>query len=84
VWRAVLTELAHVMTSENVNAWLASTRVLVQEGELLRVAVPAAFTKMWLEQKLVGKVTSALRTVNDDAPCAARVEGIEYVIEVAA
>ncbi len=84
VWRAVLTELAQVMTSENYNAWLASTRALDQDGAVLRVAVPAAFTKMWLEQKLVGKVTSALRTVNDDAPCAARVERIEYVIEGAA
>ncbi len=84
VWRAVLDELAQVMTSENYNAWLASTRALDQAGAVLRVAVPAAFTKMWLEQKLVGKVTSALRKVNDDAPCAERVERIEYVIEVAA
>ena len=48
------------------------------------MAVPAAFNKTWLEQKLAGKVTSALRTVNDDAPCAERVERVEYVIEVVA
>jgi len=84
VWRAVLDELAQVMTSENFNAWLATTRALDQDGELLRVAVPAAFNKTWLEQKLAGKVTSALRTVNDDAPCAERVERVEYVIEVVA
>jgi len=84
VWRAVLDELAHVMTSENFNAWLATTRALDQDGELLRVAVPAAFNKTWLEQKLAGKVAGALRKVNDDAPCAERVERVEYVIDVAA
>ncbi len=84
VWHAVLDELAHVMTSENFNAWLASTRALDQDGELLRVAVPAAFNKTWLEQKLAGKVAGALRKVNDDAPCAERVERVEYVIDVAA
>ncbi len=84
VWRAVLDDLAQVMTSENFNAWLASTHALDQEGEVLRVAVPAAFNKTWLEQKLAGKVTSALRTVNDDAPCTERVERVEYVIEVVA
>jgi len=84
VWRAVLAELAQVMTSENFNAWLASTRALDQDGELLRVAVPAAFNKTWLEQKLAGKVAGALRKVNDDAPCAERVERVEYVIDVAA
>jgi len=84
VWRAVLNELAQVMTVENYNAWLATTRAVGQEGDLLRVAVPAPFNKAWLEQKLAGKVTSALRKVNDDALCAERVERIEYVIEVAA
>jgi len=84
VWRAALAELSQVMTVENYNAWLATTRAVGQEGDLLRVAVPAPFNKAWLEQKLAGKVTSALRKVNDDAPCAERVERIEYVIEVAA
>jgi len=84
VWRAALDELAQVMTSENFNAWLASTRALDQDGAVLRVAVPAQFNKTWLEQKLAGKVTSALRKVNDDVPCAERVERVEYVIEVAA
>jgi len=84
VWRAALAELSQVMTVENYNAWLATTRAVGQEGDLLRVAVPAPFNKAWLEQKLAGKVTSALRKVNDDALCAERVERIEYVIEVAA
>ncbi len=45
MWRAALDELAQVMTSENFNAWLASTRALDQHGEVLRVAVPAAFNQ---------------------------------------
>jgi len=84
VWRAVLDDLAQVMTGENFNAWLATTRVVHQEGEVLRVAVPAAFNKIWLEQKLHGKVLGALHTINDAALGAGRVERVEYVVEVAA
>ncbi len=84
VWRAVLDELAQVMTSENFNAWLATTRALDQDGELLRVAVPAAFNKTWLEQKLAGKVAGALHKIDDDGLGAGRVARVEYVVEVAA
>jgi len=84
VWRAALDELAQVLTPENFNAWLASTRALSQEGEVLRVAVPTAFTKTWLEQKLARKVAGALHKIDYDALGAGRVGRIEYVIEVAA
>ncbi len=84
VWRAVLDELAQVMTPENFNAWLASTRALGQEGEVLRVAVPAAFNKTWLEQKLCGKVAGALHTINDAALRTERVAHVEYVVDPAA
>ena len=84
VWRAVLDELAQVMTSENFNAWLASTRALGQEGEVLRVAVPAVFNKTWLEQKLRGKVAGALHTINDAALHTERVAHVEYVVDPAA
>jgi len=60
VWHAVLDELAQVMTVENFNAWLATTRALDQAGEVLRVAVPAPFNKTWLEGKLHGRVSGAL------------------------
>jgi len=83
VWRAVLVELAQVMTPENYNAWLATTRALAQEGELLRVAVPAAFNKAWLEQKLAGKVTGALYKIDDDALGARRVQRVEYIVDPA-
>jgi len=84
VWRAVLAELAQVLTPENFNAWLASTRVVGQDGDVLRVAVPAAFNKTWLEQKLAGKVMAALHKIDDDGLGAGRIERVEYVVEVAA
>jgi len=84
VWRAVLDELAQVMTSENFNAWLASTRALNQDGKVLRVAVPAPFNKTWLEQKLAGKVMGALHTIDDDAFGAERIERVAYIVDPAA
>jgi len=84
VWRAVLAELGQVLTPENFNVWLATTRALSQEGELLRVAVPAAFNKTWLEQKLHGKVIGALHKIDYDALSVGRVERVEYVVETAA
>jgi len=84
VWRAALAELAQVMTPENFNAWLASTRALDQDGELLRVAVPTPFNRQWLEAKLHGKVTSVLQKIDYDALGAGRVGRVEYVVEAAA
>ncbi len=84
VWRAVLDELAQVMTSENFNAWLATTRALDQDGAVLRVAVPGAFNKTWLEQKLHGKVTGALHKIDYTALHAERVGRVAYVVDVAA
>jgi len=84
VWRAVLDELAQVMTPENFNAWLASTRVVHQEGEMLRVAVPAAFNQTWLEHKLAGKVMGALHKIDYDALAIGRVGRVEYIVDPAA
>jgi len=79
-------ELAQVMTPENFNAWVATTRALDQEGKLLRVVVPAAFNKTWLEQKLHSKVTGALGRLDYERMNYAgeRVTRVEYVVEVAA
>ncbi len=84
VWRAVLDELAQVLTPENFNAWLATTRALDQHGDVLRVAVPAAFTKTWLEQKLAGKVAGALHTIDYAALATTPVGRVEYVVAAAA
>jgi len=53
---------------------------------VLRVAVPAAFTKTWLEQKLHGHVTRALGRLDDERGGAVglRVTRVEYVVEGAA
>ncbi len=83
VWRAVLDELAQVLTPENFNTWLASTRAVGQEGEVLRVAVPTPFNKTWLEQKLHGKVTGAMHKI-DDTLASGRVGRVEYVVDPAA
>ena len=83
VWRAVLDDLAQVLTPENFNAWLASTRALDQDGELLRVGVPATFNKAWLEQKLAGKVMAALHKIDGGTLGTGRVERVEYVVAVA-
>ncbi len=84
VWRAVLDELGQMLTPENFNAWLASTRALDQNGEVLRVAVPTPFNKTWLEHKLAGKVMAALHKIDGDALTSGRVARIEYVVAVAA
>jgi len=84
IWRAALDELAAVLTTENFNTWLATTRVVAQEGEVLRVAVPAAFNKTWLEQKLHGKVTGAWHRIDYKALGVGRVARVAYVVEVAA
>jgi len=84
VWCAALDELAQVMTSENFNAWLATTRALDQEGEVLRVAVPAPFNRDWLACKLVGKVMAALQKIDYDALGTGRVGRVEYVVDPAA
>ncbi len=84
VWRAVLVELGQVLTPENFNAWLASTRALDQEEEVLRVAVPTAFNKTWLEHKLAGKVAGALHKIDDNALSTGCVGRVEYVVDPAA
>jgi chromosomal replication initiation ATPase DnaA len=84
VWRAVLDELAQIMTTENYNTWLAPTRALDQDGAVLRVAVPAPFTKTWLDTKLAGRVTGALHKIDYDALHTERVARVEYVVAVAA
>jgi len=83
VWRAVLTDLAQILTPENFNAWLATTRALDQDGAVLRVAVPAAFNKAWLEQKLHGKVLGVLQKIDYNALNIERIVRVEYVVEAA-
>jgi len=84
VWRAVLDELAQVLTPENFNAWFATTRALDHDDDLLRVAVPAPFNKVWLDTKLAGRVARVLQNIDYDALGVGRVGRVEYVVEAAA
>jgi DnaA N-terminal domain/Bacteriophage replication protein O len=61
IWRTVLDELRLVMTPENYNTWLTQTRVVSQQGDLLRIAVPKPFHRDWLENKLHGRIMSTLQ-----------------------
>ncbi len=67
-----------IVALDSVNAWLTSTRVVSQEEELLRVAVPAPFNKAWFDTNLVGKIMASLQKINDDALDVGRVA---YVVE---
>lgn len=78
VWRAVLGELAQILTVDNFSTWLASTRVVRQEGELLSVAVPKPFNKEWLEAKLHGRVMTVLERLGYGS------WQIEYVVDATA
>ena len=83
MWRAALNELAQVLTIENFNAWLASTRVIGQDGKLLRVAVPKEFNKNWLENKLHGSVMNTLGRLDYErlGIDGMHVERVEYIVE---
>jgi chromosomal replication initiation ATPase DnaA len=48
------------------------------------VAVPAAFNKTWLEQKLAGKVMAALQKIDGGTLGTGRVKRVEYVVAAAA
>ncbi len=61
VWHAALAELQLVLTPENYNTWLSTTRVVDRTGDLLRISVPKVLQMEWLERKLHGCVTSTLR-----------------------
>ena len=61
IWCAVLVELRLVMTPENYNAWLAQTRVVSQQGDLLRIAGPKPFHRDWLENKLHRRIMTTMQ-----------------------
>jgi len=77
VWRAALAELAQVVTPENFNAWLASTRVVSQGEELLHIAVPTPFNKQWLEGKLHGRIMGVMERLGYGS------WQVQYVVEAA-
>jgi len=69
LWRCVAAELATVMTTENYRQWIApATAELADDptgagSPVLRVTVPSAFHREWLERKLRCRVEHALLRV---------------------
>ena len=61
IWRAALNELQGVLTRENYDTWLRDTHVVRDEGEVITIAVPGAFQKDWLENKLNGRISNTMQ-----------------------
>lgn len=82
VWRATLDELALMLTMGNFTTWLGTTRVVAQEGDLLRIAVPSQFTKEWLEHRLHDRVMQTLARLDYErlGITGQRVTQVEYVV----
>ena len=78
IWRAVLEDLRQILTTGNFTMWFATTRVVAEEDDTLRVAVPTPFNKQWLERKLAARVIEALQRAGHASL------RVEYVVEAAA
>lgn len=62
-WESIKEQLHHVLTSEAYHNWVARTRYLGTEGVRLRVAVPDAATREWMESEYARKVMTAVEAL---------------------
>ncbi len=62
-WSRVLAELSADMLRENYVRWFGPTRVIGDDGTLLRISVPDAFHQQWLDRRLRPVVERALARV---------------------
>ena len=60
VWQAALGELQLQMTRPTFETWVKPARVVAYEDGEFIIAVPSAFTKDWLESKLLSSIKRAL------------------------
>jgi len=60
VWQAALGELQLQMTKPTFETWVKPARVVAYEDGEFIIAVPSAFTKDWLESKLLSSIKRAL------------------------
>ena len=60
VWQAALCELQLQMTRPTFETWVKPARVVAYEDGEFIIAVPSAFTKDWLESKLLSSIKRAL------------------------
>jgi chromosomal replication initiator protein len=74
VWQAALGELQLQMTRPTFDTWVKPSRVLAfEDGEFI-VAVPSAFSKDWLERKLLSSIKRSL------AGILGRSVGVSFVV----
>ncbi len=62
-WRATMNELRGEFTAENYQRWILPTRVLTQDGGVLRIAVADLFDRQWLDRRLRGVIERAMGRV---------------------
>jgi len=62
-WSRVLAELTTDMLRENYARWFGPTRVISDDGTLLRISVPDVFHQQWLDRRLRPIVERALARV---------------------
>lgn len=63
LWRATLGELELSLTKANFTTWFKNTSIVGYENGKVTIAVPNAFTKMWLENKYHQAIAQALQRV---------------------
>jgi len=65
LWQATLGELELSLSKANFTTWFKNTFISTQENEKVIIAVPNAFTKVWLEQKYHKAILKALQNVTN-------------------
>ncbi len=60
VWQAALGELQLQMTKPTFETWVKPARVMSYEDSQFIIAVPSAFSKDWLERKLLSSIKRSL------------------------
>jgi hypothetical protein len=67
LWDRILRELATVVTPNVFATWLAPTRSLGMEGRTLRIEVPSAFHRQWIESRMSRQIDSTLELLDNEA-----------------
>ena len=76
LWQATLGELELSLSKANFTTWFKNTFISSYENEKVIIAVPNAFTKVWLEQKYHKAILLALKNVTNK-----KVKDVIYKVE---
>ncbi len=63
-WDRIKNQIASKISTDAFNNWLSRTVFLASEGDRLRIAVPDAATRDWIQQEYSGEIWSAVRDLN--------------------